>query len=124
MVVTVGHGIISQPASQPSEQTALLLKKNAYRSDVTPRYGTSPGVPAAGTIRSGPFPDAISTRSPFKRMMNSLYQELPSSAALKKGATWRGGALEILGFVPPVILGLLLNVLDALSYGKDRDTVA
>lgn len=106
--VTVREGIISQP----SERTTLLGKRTAYDSikDLEGQQAARP--------------------EPTNRLRNVLHRSKEQTARIVRLASnpksWdRQNVLEYgvrqpASFVPPVILGLLLNVLDALSYGEPQ----
>ena len=112
-LATVGEGIISQP----TERTTLILQKAAYRSDISPQYGSIPDLESlsrAERISSSNLPPAIQgwglvSYSSFKAFVN------PRRWSGK--TIWQHGIRSPLSYIPSVILGLLLNVLDALSYG-------
>ena len=107
--VTVREGIISQP----SERTTLLDKRTAYGSmkDLEGQQVTTP--------------------EPTNRTRAVLIQFQGQAARVVRVASnpksWdrqhilEYGVRQPASFMPPVILGLLLNVLDALSYGKPHD---
>jgi len=111
--VVVGEGIISQPI----ERTSLFLKKAAYALDGTPKYGS--------------MQDVESQKLPPEKLMKKIRRSLAhteervarigraisSSKSWDKHAIWVHGVREPAGYIPSVILGLLLNILDALSYG-------
>ena len=103
--VTVGEGIISQP----SEHTPLLQKRSAYRS-----------------VKDLEGQKAI-TMPPPNKLSLALRQCKDHTAGVVRTVTnpkswnrqdmWNYGLRQPASFIPPVILGLLLNILDALSYG-------
>jgi SulP family sulfate permease len=103
--VTVGEGIISQP----SERTSLLRKRTAYGS-----------VKDLESLKA-------SAVVPSSRLSIALRQCRDNTAGVVRMVTnpkswntqdiWNYGLRQPASFIPPVILGLLLNILDALSYG-------
>ena len=104
--VIVGEGIISQP----SEQTSLLNKKTAYGS-----VKDLEGQKVYKKDRSGKFNIAVSQcREHTAKVMRTA----TNPKSWNRQAIWRYGLSQPASFVPPVILGLLLNILDALSYGE------
>ena len=113
-IVTVREGIISQP----TEQTTLLLKKTAWRSDISPKYGSFQDLESLKTLQSRPWAKSREVGGNHCERLRSLLK--PSSWT--KEDLWRVGLRYPLLCVPPVVLGLLLNVLDALSYGIVRET--
>ena len=106
--VTVREGIISQP----SETTALMGQRTAY-----------------GSIKDLEGQQLTRTE-PTNRVGGILQRSEKNLARIKRIATnpkswdrreiWKYGIRQPASFVPPVILGLLLNILDALSYGKPK----
>ena len=104
--VTVREGIISQP----SEQTSLLGKRTAYGSikDLEGQHVARP--------------------KPANRIRAALHRSQEQTARMIRVASnsksWdrqlllEYGFRQPASFVPPVVLGLLLNILDALSYGE------
>ena len=106
--VVISRGIISQP----HERTLLSLKKNQVSS--------------YGSIHD------IESQTVHKRLVSKLRSDLTWSIeyvyssmgifmnpkSWNRQAIWENGILQPASYVPPVILGLLLNILDALSYGK------
>ena len=104
--VTVREGIISQP----SERTTLLGKRTAYGSfkDLEGQQVATP----ESTNRAR----AVLQRSREQAARIVKVASNPKSWDRRKILEY--GVLQPAGFVPPVILGLLLNILDALSYGE------
>ena len=103
--VTVQEGIISQP----SERTTLLDNKTAY--------GSIKDLEGQQVARSEPTSriDAVLQRS---REHTALVVRIVSSPkSWDRHDILEYGVRQPASFVPPVILGLLLNILDALSYG-------
>lgn len=111
-IVTVREGIISQP----TEQTTLLLKKTAWRSDTSPKYGSFNDLESLKTLQSRPWAKGREVAGTACQRLRSLLN--PSSWT--KEDLWVVGMRYPLLCIPPVVLGLLLNVLDALSYGIVR----
>ena len=110
--VTVREGIISQP----TERTTLLLKK-AYISATTPMYGSAQDIESQKTIQRD---QKSSQRAKIAQVRRKIGWALTTTIRPKswnRQQIWKSGIRRPLSFIPPVILGLLLNVLDALSYG-------
>lgn len=114
VAVVVDKGIISQP----TERTGLLLRRvmsghgrsSIYDSipDLESQKFSAPGVKSR--IR------AVITRT---RVHSGLViRRISNPKSWNRQAIWRYGFCQPMGYVPAVILGLLLNILDALSYGK------
>ena len=91
--------------------------------------------PASESVRSLPstrMRDLESQKSPRRRAFSTVRKALtrPKEHALvvvrratnpkswDKKSIWEHGVLQPARYLPAVILGLLLNILDALSYGK------
>ena len=106
----VGQGIISQP----SECTTSLLSRTAKTSEGKPDYG------AIRDIESQKEP----WESPTVRLKGCLARTRAVGRSLINRKPWDRHELwyytirEPASYIPPVILGLLLNILDALSYGE------
>ncbi|KAL8633576.1 hypothetical protein Q9189_000729 [Teloschistes chrysophthalmus] len=111
---TVEGGIISQP----NEQTALLLKKQVHGNSDCNMYGNDNDLESQKRSHDN--------RGYWKH--NKVLQtvtdcSIRTTARVRRPKTWdnksiwQKGLLIPASFVPPVILGLLLNILDALSYG-------
>ena len=102
--VTVGDGIISQP----TERTALLLKKACgpprdLESQEATQRKTKDGWGANLTQ--------------LKVNIHRSFVTVTHAKSWDRQQVWKQGICRPLSFIPAVILGLLLNLLDALSYG-------
>ena len=111
--VVVGEGIISQP----NEQTTLLLKRAAYGFDKSPKYGSMQDVESQKWPRESPMIKVRRTFTHTKMKGARIGRRIISPKSWDKRAVWVQGVRQPAGYIPPVILGLLLNILDALSYG-------
>lgn len=112
--VTVSQGIISQP----NEQTSLILQRTLSGRSRWSNYAS--------------FPDLESQKAPKKTLASRIQAAIShardnSSVVINKVANpqlwnkkaiWTYGVYQPVSYIPPVILGLLLNILDALSYGE------
>lgn len=114
--VTVSEGIISQP----DEQTALLLEQLAYGSDRSNQYGSVQDLENQEAVGKGRI-------SQFRRRLRRssehgghLIQRVTNPKSWDRKAIVEHGLRRPANYVAPVILGLLLNILDALSYGKSN----
>lgn len=117
MPVTVQEGVISQP----TERTALLLKSQAYGAnqvhtdesahDLENQKGTY------GTTAEQQPGGSFATIA--RRLRTATASVLHPSKAV-----WKRALLKPASLIPPVILGLLLNILDALSYGQSDGLLA
>ena len=118
--VVIREGIISQP----SERTTLLLKKAAlgFENKGTPMYGSMQDVEGQKLPRETL---CIATR---RTVMNTVEEGFTicrgilSPKSWDKRAVWVHGLREPANYIPSVVLGLLLNILDALSYGNNPYT--
>lgn len=95
-----------------TESTSLLAKKP--HSHAHHGYGLIDDVENQGVSGGGKAPNtlarAISNASKFTRL-------LCSPKSWNRRALWQEGVVYPASLLPSVLLGLLLNVLDALSYG-------
>lgn len=114
--VTVGKGIICQP----SERTRLLLHKA-----VSSRRGSRVYDSLSDLERQKPSGKvmirriraiAIHTRAHSGFVLSQIF----NPTAWDWPSVWNHGIRQPISYIPPVILGLLLNILDALSYGEIR----
>ncbi|KAJ5086601.1 hypothetical protein NUU61_007908 [Penicillium alfredii] len=95
---------------QDTERTALLSKT---RSKSSRSYGLVDDVESQGgtaTRSSNIFTQEISTLSKYSRALSN-----PKS--WDRRTLWQEGVVYPISLIPAVLLGLLLNILDALSYG-------
>lgn len=104
--VTVREGIISQPG----ERTGLLVKRTAYGSirDIESQKKYDEAQTSKGNVTVRQAMGGISGAA----------RCLSSRRSWNRHDLWKYGIRQPANFLPPVILGLLLNVLDALSYGN------
>ena len=102
----VGQGIISQPR----ECTTSLLSRTAQASGRKPGYGAIRDIESQKERWEIP---TIRLRGYLARMGRTLLN--PKSWS--KQELWYYVIREPASYIPSVILGLLLNILDALSYG-------
>ena len=111
--VIVRKGIISQP----HERTSLLSKQAPYNTKRTGKYGSAPDLE-----------DQQSAWASFGKGVKKFYtrtkrQAIYAAKISQNPQRWDGQQLyqqtikRPASYIPPVILGLLLNILDALSYG-------
>ncbi|KAL8698670.1 MAG: hypothetical protein Q9201_006443 [Fulgogasparrea decipioides] len=112
--VTVRNGIISQP----TEQTRLLLKKQFYGSNDIDTNGGSHDLESQK--KGGDSTPKRGCEGLFTTIIN---HSNPATVGFFYPNSWdrrtilEKGLLRPASFIPPVVLGLLLNILDALSYG-------
>lgn len=110
----VGQGIISRP----DERTSLLFRKTAYGSESSRGCGYTKDIESQRLPRESPM-------TKFRRCLTQtgesgarLGRVITSPKSWDKRDLWVYGIREPANYIPPVILGLLLNILDALSYGR------
>lgn len=103
--VTIGNGIISQP----SERTPLLRKRSAY--------GLVKDIESQETSTEPP-PNRFSIAlRQCRAHTDQVIRVATNPKSWNKHSIWNYGFRRLGSYIPPVILGLLLNILDALSYG-------
>jgi len=112
--VVVGEGIISQP----NERTSLLLKTAAYALDGAPKYGSMQDVESQKLPHDKVLIKIRRSLTHKKERVARIGTAVLSPKSWDKRAVWVQGVRKPAGYIPSVILGLLLNILDALSYGK------
>lgn len=103
--VTVREGIISQPG----EQTALLARRTAY--------GSIKDIESQKTSNEVQKRRKSLAIQQVKDRFGDIVRVARNPKSWNRHAIWEYGVRQPTSLVPPVILGLLLNVLDALSYG-------
>ena len=112
--VTVREGIISQPG----ERTTLLPERTAYGT-IRDIESQKPPIPLEKSQKNGRALDV-------QHIKNRFFAYMTVAANLKSWTrqdVWRYGISRPASLVPSVILGLLLNVLDALSYGQPESGI-
>ena len=109
----VGQGIISQP----DERTALLLKKTACRSDDFRGFGSSKDLESQKATRASPVVNYQRCIAQVRESSARFGRSITSPKSWDMRDLWVSGIRQPANYIPPVILGLLLNILDALSYG-------
>ena len=113
-VVTVNGGILSQP----TERTTLLLKKAAHRSDLSPAHGSVQDLESCKAAQQRFIASGATSFRQFRaRPCQSLWAYV-NPQHWSGQQIWLKGIRQPMSYIPSVILGLLLNILDALSYGR------
>ncbi|KAL8712299.1 MAG: hypothetical protein Q9220_003450 [cf. Caloplaca sp. 1 TL-2023] len=111
--VVVETGIISQP----TESTSLLLRKQAYGSTSNrPRDSTHDLEGQKISSNTSLEPQVTGIRKVTKRCRSTMLN-LTHPKSWNSQDVLKKGLLQPASYIPSVILGLLLNILDALSYG-------
>lgn len=106
----IGRGIISQP----NERTALLLRKTAYGVD---NYGCRKDLESQKMTMVNTTTKIQECLSLARESGARIRRSIASPKSWDKRQLWVHGIREPASYIPCVILGLLLNILDALSYG-------
>jgi len=104
--ITVREGIISQPG----ERTSLLAKHTAY--------GSTKDIESQKTFNELQINKKHFAIQQFKDCFSGFLRVVTNPKSWNKQDIWKHGIQQPVGLIPSVILGLLLNVLDALSYGR------
>ena len=111
--VNLGKGNVCRP----TERTTLLSQKAAYRSDKSPGYGSAQDLESLKAMKE---PLNRGTTDHITQSGPGLYSNEGHLLGLNERnikTVLTHGFSQTLHFLPSIILGLLLNVLDALSYG-------
>ena len=114
--VTVQEGIISQP----HERTVLLLRKHAYGSNRADAYGSIQDIESQKVRNQNALHIIWETYRKVGNRSRSIARTAVHPKSWNCQAFWIYGVRQPLELFPPILLGLLLNILDALSYGKLR----
>ncbi len=118
--------------SKSNEQTTLLRKNSPYTSQTTHDYGATHDLEGQSSGRDGAYRKIAHVLNWPKENAPGLIRIATRSKTWNYKALWKHGFLQPASYIPPVVLGLLLNLLDALSYGQwiwysptlaDSDTV-
>lgn len=115
-VVIVNKGIISQP----SERTGLLLRNAISGRGESSDYNTISDLERQPLSGTGVPSRVQSVAKHARRYTNFVLKRLTNPKTWDRRGFWKYGIRQPFSYIPPVILGLLLNILDALSYGKSR----
>ena len=111
--VTVGNGIISQP----DERTPLLRIKSTLISHQALSAGRLRDLESGETVHRGAI-GALRTAFLWPQDHGrDMIRRITSPKSWDLKAVWQEGVVHPASYLPAVVLGLLLNILDALSYG-------
>lgn len=116
LAVTVDKGIISQP----TERTGLLLRRVMSGNGKPSIYDSIPDLESQKLSSIGIKSRIREVVTQARAHGDLVIRGISNPKSWNWQAIWRYGFCQPLGYVPAVILGLLLNILDALSYGKIR----
>lgn len=114
LAVTVDKGIISQP----TERTGLLLRRVMSGHDRSSSYDSIPDLESQKLSGTGVTSRIHQVVTRMRLHSSLVIKRISNPESWDRQAIWRYGFCRPVGYVPAVILGLLLNILDALSYGK------
>ena len=109
----VEQGIISQP----DERTTLLLKRTACRSEDSSGFGSSKDLESQKPTRASLMANYQRSITRIRESGARIGRSITSPKSWDMRDLWVYGIRQPANYIPPVILGLLLNILDALSYG-------
>ncbi|KAJ5730026.1 uncharacterized protein N7483_004534 [Penicillium malachiteum] len=102
--------IHDEPEPRDTERTSLLSKT---RSKSPHHYGSLDDIENQGGVASrtsNPLAKGLATLATYSRT-------IANPKSWDRGVIWREGVVQPISLLPAVLLGLLLNILDALSYG-------
>lgn len=102
-----GESTTADEGENPTTERTSLLSKS-YRG-----YGIAEDVESQGVPNKCPR----NTFSQFASKVTRCLQILSNPMSWNRRAVWHNGVVYPLSLLPSVFLGLLLNILDALSYG-------
>ena len=109
MAVTIRPGIISQP----HEHSSLLRDKRQTYGIAEDSLGSEADLQRPNMITGKLQAGAHKSLVKLRRAAHAV----SSPKTWDRKAIWREGVVRPAGYLPAVVLGLLLNILDALSYG-------
>jgi sulfate permease, SulP family len=107
-----------QSVSDDTEQTSLMQKHPSSASHTMPIYGTIDDIEAS---RSAQDSRSAILKAKYQQSLNSLdtfRRVILHPKSWDSKVIWNQGIVYPASLLPAVFLGLLLNILDALSYGK------
>jgi SulP family sulfate permease len=104
--------ISEEVAVEQDDERTSLLRRRTHSKDLS--YGT------AATDLEGQSVSYVQRRSPVQEAYSragTLFSVATHPKSWDRRAIWREGVVRPVSLLPAVFLGLLLNILDALSYG-------
>ena len=114
-VVTVAPAILSQP----HESTPLLSGRNS--SSNGQHHGSSPLPHDIESLKRSPQDQFVTFKHAIQQSTDrsrKLLQAIVTPKSWNRKTVWMEGVVRPASYLPAVLLGLLLNILDALSYGE------
>lgn len=103
--------------SKADERSMLLGKSTSYMSETARGYGATHDIEGQTPGGQGVDRKLARVLEWPKNKVLGFVRNAPSPKTWNLRAAWKYGFLKPASYVPPVVLGLLLNLLDALSYG-------
>jgi SulP family sulfate permease len=101
-----------------TERTPLLTKTTSYDLRHHPDYiGGEQDIEGQEIRRKVSWPKLRNVISWPKRRGMDVAMKIANPKSWDRNAIWQYTVAEPVGYLPAVVLGLLLNILDALSYG-------
>ena len=104
------------PVQPPSERDALL-PRNGVEHGPREGYRTSDDLECQGLRQRGAWKLRRALTWPVEKGKDAVHH-VKNHKKITKKELWENGVLAPVSYLPAVVLGLLLNVLDGLSYGK------
>ena len=108
--------------SQPHEGTALLHSRSVLNARKRRTHTILPDIEALKCDSTDRLPIIRKAVLMTKDWTIGLWHALLNPKTWNKQLLWENTVLKPAGYVPAILLGLLLNILDALSYGTSIPT--
>ena len=110
--------IMGQPISPDiHEETSLMNRKSQSRQRCATSYGAIHDIESLGSSGKGTMHATRDSINNLGERAAKLSRVIFDVKRWDRKAIWRTAVVEPIGFIPAIALGLLLNILDALSYG-------
>jgi len=106
--------------TEPTERTSLLGKDTRYETHHPDWIRGEQDVERQDLKRQPAWPKLRNTLMWPRDRGIDVARTVLNPKAWDRKAIWRAGVVAPVGYLPAVTLGTLLNILDALSYGKPR----
>jgi len=116
LIITT-NGVEREPRFS-SEQTPLIRKDATLETPHPDWIRGEQDIEGQTLKRKKSWPKIRNIMEWPKQKGASLTRRIFNKRAWTRQSIWENGVLAPAGFMPAVVLGLLLNVLDALSYGE------
>ena len=109
--------VVVEEADDEIETTSLLPKARLSKTQHKPQYGAIGELEDYKSERTARWSRIVNFMSRAKQSGGNKLTIVTSPKRWDKGAIWRQGVVAPVRPLPAVFLGLLLNLLDGLSYG-------